>query len=79
MSEAFLHSYAVAIEPGDIDFMGHVNNAAYLKWVQAAVVNYWQRLAPPVAVTSHLRVALKHEIIYRRRALLSDDVVAIPR
>lgn len=46
MSEAFLHSYAVAIEPGDIDFMGHVNNAAYLKWVQAAVVNYWQRLAP---------------------------------
>lgn len=56
--------------------MGHVNNASYLKWVQAAVISHWQRLAPADAVTEHLWVALKHEITYRRPAFLEDDVVA---
>ena len=30
--------HQIAIEPADIDHMGHVNNAVYLKWVQEAVV-----------------------------------------
>ena len=56
--------------------MGHVNNAVYLKWVQDAVVDYWQRVAPAEAVARHLWVALKHEITYRRPAFLGDDVMA---
>jgi len=32
--------HPVAIEPDDIDSMGHVNNAVYLKWVQEAVIDY---------------------------------------
>jgi acyl-CoA thioester hydrolase len=70
------YDYPISIEPGDIDFMGHVNNAVYLKWVQAAVIEYWQRVAPPEAVAQHLWVALKHEITYRRPAFLSDNIVA---
>ena len=70
------HNYPIGIEPADIDFMGHVNNASYLKWVQAAVISHWQRLAPAEAVATHLWVALKHEIIYRKPAFLEDDVVA---
>ena len=70
----FRHS--VAIDPGDIDDMGHVNNAAYLKWVQEAVVDYWQSVAPPDAVARHLWVALKHEITYLRPTFLQDTVVA---
>ena len=73
---ATTHDYAVGIEPADIDFMGHVNNASYLKWVQAAVLSHWQRLAPAEMVSSHLWVALKHEITYRRPAFLDDEVVA---
>ena len=70
----FRHS--VAIEPADIDHMGHVNNAVYLKWVQDAVIDYWQSVAPPEAVATHLWVALKHEITYRRPTFLQDTVVA---
>lgn len=70
------HEYPIAITPEDIDHMGHVNNAVYLKWVQAAVVSYWERVAPPEAVARHLWVALKHEITYRRPAFLDDGVVA---
>jgi acyl-CoA thioester hydrolase len=70
------YDYRVGIEPADIDFMGHVNNASYLKWVQAAVLSHWQRLAPAEVVAEHLWVALKHEITYRKPAFLDDDVVA---
>ena len=70
------HDFSVAIEPGDIDFMGHVNNASYLKWVQAAVLSHWERLAPAEDVARHLWVALKHEITYRKPAFLDDEVVA---
>src|ERR1041385_7789073 len=65
-----------AIEPADIDHMGHVNNAPYLKWVQEAVVDYWRSVAPPDAVARHLWVALKHEITYLRPTFLQDTVVA---
>ncbi len=68
--------HTVAIDPADIDHMGHVNNAAYLKWVQDAVVDYWSSVAPADAVATHLWVALKHEITYRRPTFLQDVVVA---
>ena len=68
--------HAVAIDPADIDHMGHVNNSVYLKWVQDAVIDYWQSVAPPDAVTKHLWVALKHEISYRKPTFLQDTVVA---
>ena len=68
--------HPVAIELTDIDHMGHVNNAVYLKWVQEAVIDYWRSVAPPDAVARHLWVALKHEITYRRPTFLQDVVVA---
>src|SRR4051812_3336380 len=68
--------HPVAIDPSDIDEMGHVNNATYLKWVQEAVVDYWRSVAPPEAVAQHLWVALKHEITYLRPTFLQDTVVA---
>jgi acyl-CoA thioester hydrolase len=68
--------HPVAIEPADIDHMGHVNNAVYLKWVQEAVIDYWRSVAPADAVAQHLWVALKHEITYLRPTFLQDIVVA---
>ena len=64
------------IKPDDIDFMGHVNNANYLTWVQDAVIEHWQKIAPSDALATHLWVALKHEITYRKPAFLDDDVFA---
>ena len=73
---AATYHYPIGILPADIDHMGHVNNSVYLKWVQDAVVRYWETLAPPEAVARHLWVALSHEINYRRPAFLDDVVVA---
>ena len=73
-SDAF--TYPIGVMPDDIDHMGHVNNSVYLKWVQDAVVKFWETVAPADAVGSHLWVALQHQITYRRPAFLEDNVVA---
>ena len=71
-----MYQHSIRILPDDIDFMGHVNNASYLKWVQDAVIDHWRSLAPAEAVAQHLWVALKHEITYRKPTFLGDDVIA---
>jgi acyl-CoA thioester hydrolase len=76
VSTALPHFFPIGIDPVDIDFMGHVNNASYLKWVQDAVIDHWRSLAPPEAIAAHLWVALKHEITYRRPTFLGDEVIA---
>jgi acyl-CoA thioester hydrolase len=69
-------TFPITVEPDDIDFMGHVNNARYLNWVQDAVLAHWERLAPAEEFASKAWVALKHEITYRKPAFLDDDVIA---
>jgi acyl-CoA thioester hydrolase len=76
MNNSLTHLHRIGIVPADIDFMGHVNNARYLNWVQEAVLAHWNSLAPPDAVAKYLWVALKHEITYRKPAFLDDDVFA---
>ena len=73
---ALPHYFPIKIQPDDIDFMGHVNNARYLGWVQDAVLSHWHKLAPAEAIAAHGWVALKHEITYRKPAFLEDDVIA---
>ena len=70
-NEFELHAIA-----GDIDHMGHVNQAVYLSWVQDVVVKYWSGMATEVEFATHLWVAVKHEITYRRPALPGDDLCA---
>ncbi len=69
-------AFPIKVLPDDIDFMGHVNNARYLGWVQDAVLAHWNKLAPAEEIASKGWVALKHEITYRRPAFLEDDVIA---
>ena len=69
-------AFPITVRPDDIDFMGHVNNARYLNWVQDAVLAHWNKIAPAEEVSSKAWVALKHEITYRKPAFLEDDVMA---
>lgn len=66
----------IVVDAADIDFMDHVNNAAYLKWVQHAVIEHWRRFASVEDLARHLWVATKHEITYRKPAFLDDQVFA---
>lgn len=76
MNSSQMHDYPLVIEIDDIDFMGHVNNSIYLKWVQAAVIQHWHKVASPAAIAAYLWIALKHEITYRKPAFLRDQLTA---
>ena len=77
MTNSRIHEYPITIELDDIDFMGHVDNASYLKWVQAAVIDHWVQHTPRRAQASYRWIAIKHEIIYRKPAFLADQLVAL--
>jgi acyl-CoA thioester hydrolase len=67
---------AVAVEPGDIDVLGHVNNVTYLRWVQDAAVAHWTAFAPAADQANLVWVVLRHEIDYKHPARLGDQIVA---
>jgi acyl-CoA thioester hydrolase len=69
----------IAVEPSDIDEMGHVNNVAYLRWVQDAAVAHWRALAPAEDQARLWWVVVRHEIDYKRPALLGDRILARTR
>ena len=40
-------SINVTAAAADIDELGHVNNAVYLKWIQDVATAHWSAVAPP--------------------------------
>ena len=60
----------------DIDFLGHVNNVVYLRWVQDVAIAHWRELATAQEQATLLWVVVRHEIDYKRPALLGDTVLA---
>lgn len=50
---------------GDIDELGHVNNAVWVRWVQDIATAHWQAVADPAHVAAYAWVVIRHEIDYR--------------
>ena len=66
----------IAIQPGDIDQLGHVNNVVYLRWVQDAAIAHWRATAPAADQAKLRWIVLRHEIDYKHPALLDDEIIA---
>ncbi len=71
--EAAVRMTRVARE-GDIDELGHVNNAVYLVWAQDIAVAHWRRVAGENLARELVWVALRHEIDYRDQVLAGETV-----
>ncbi|MFN9213637.1 MAG: acyl-CoA thioesterase, partial [Gemmatimonadota bacterium] len=69
-------SLAVAVQPADIDDLGHVNNVVYLRWVQDVAIAHWRAAASPAAQAELASEAVPHEIDNKHPAKPADDVVA---
>ncbi len=59
----------------DIDIMGHVNNAVWVRWMEAIATAHWQALAPAEAQRRYLWLVTRHEIDYRGNVALGETVV----
>ena len=62
--KAFERSFTA--RPADIDELGHVNNAAWVRWIQDMATSHWQAVAPPEHVEAYVWVVTRHEIDYLR-------------
>jgi acyl-CoA thioester hydrolase len=62
--------------PDDIDRMGHVNNAVWVRWMEEIATAHWQALAPPESIAAHGWVVARHEIDYRGNAKAGESVTA---
>jgi acyl-CoA thioester hydrolase len=67
---------ALAVQPADIDELGHVNNVIYLRWVQDAAAAHWNTLAPEADRQKLRWLVLRHEIDYKQAAHLGEAIVA---
>jgi acyl-CoA thioester hydrolase len=70
----FSHSFRVQAE--DIDEQGHVNNVAYLRWIQDVAVAHWQNSATVEQQEKYAWVVVRHEIDYKKQAFENDEITA---
>ena len=49
----------------DIDELGHVNNAVWVRWVQELAVAHWQAVASAADQAAYVWVVTRHAIDYR--------------
>jgi acyl-CoA thioester hydrolase len=66
---------ATTVVPADIDQLGHVNNVTYVRWVQDAAVAHWTTAATAADHAQLFWVVVRHEIDYKRPAVLGDHIV----
>ena len=52
--------------PEDIDALGHVNNAAWVRWIQDMATAHWNAVAPQAHRDAFVWVVTRHEIDYLR-------------
>lgn len=62
--------------PDDIDELGHVNNAVWVRWIQDVAVAHWHALATPEQHAAYVWVITRHEIDYRGSVLVGETVTA---
>lgn len=48
----------------DIDELGHVNNAVWVRWVQDLAIAHWAVAATPAQSAAYVWVVVRHEIDY---------------
>ena len=58
----------------DIDELGHVNNAVWVRWVQELAVAHWRAIATAEQQAAMIWVVLRHEVDYRGNVRAGETV-----
>lgn len=70
------YTTSITAGPDDIDVLGHVNNAVWVKWIQDVAVAHWDAVAPPAHREAYIWVVTRHEIDYRGNVSEGETVTA---
>jgi acyl-CoA thioester hydrolase len=67
---------AITATDADIDELGHVNNAVWVRWIQDIATAHWQAVAPADQVAAYVWVVTRHAIDYRGNVAAGETVTA---
>lgn len=70
----FSHSFLVS--PDDIDEQGHVNNVAFVRWIQDVAVAHWRHAASEEMMAKYSWIVVRHEIDYKNQAFEGEEITA---
>lgn len=70
------YTATITAGPEDIDELGHVNNAVWVKWIQDVAVAHWYSVAAPEHEAAYFWVVTRHEIDYRGNVTEGETVTA---
>ena len=68
------YSLEIVAQPEDIDELGHVNNAVWVRWIQELATAHWNAVAPQDAIDRFIWVVTRHEIDYRGNIGVGDAI-----
>ena len=60
----------------DIDELGHVNNAVWVRWLQDMATGHWRARARAEDVDAYVWVVVRHEVDYSGNAGEGEAIVA---
>jgi acyl-CoA thioester hydrolase len=64
----------ITATPADIDELGHVNNAVWVRWIQDIATAHWDAIAPSEHRAAYVWVVTRHEIDYRGNVVAGETV-----
>jgi len=69
----FSHSFRVSAD--DIDEQRHVNNVAFVRWIQDVAVAHWFSITTEEIRTKHSWIVVRHEIDYKKQAFETEEII----
>ncbi len=70
----FSHSFRV--DAADIDEQAHVNNVAFVRWVQEVAIAHWRDAATKEHIDAFSWVVVRHELDYKKPAFEGEEITA---
>lgn len=71
-----MYESSITAAPADIDELGHVNNAVWVRWIQDMATGHWRARARPQDVDAYVWVVVRHEIDYLGNVKAGETVTA---
>lgn len=68
----FSHSFSVSAN--DIDAQNHINNVAYVRWIQDAAVAHWFSVTTEATREKYVWWLTRHEIDYKKQAFEKEEM-----
>ncbi len=70
-----IYEKRLRVESKHLDKQKHVNNVQFVQWIQDVAEEHWETRAPEEKKRNFIWVVVRHEIDYKKEALLGDELL----